>query len=269
MSFRRASCDFIRIGKTEPGTRLGEVALAERLQVSRTPVRAALEASGPARAGPAGRATGLFRRQREAAGAQGREASDGDGCRAAVPCDRPGSSLGKFPWMCLERDLMQRYDATRPIVQRVLARLSEVAAVQRKPGHGWRFLPTISDPQARGESYRYRMLIEPAGLLEPGFRCEPAWIDDMRRQHEQMLAMPWSDTASIALYEMNAVFHEGLAAGFAAIVTCWSPSSSRTGCGASPTTTGRTATSAWSSIAASILRFSSRSRRETKRPQPT
>ena len=24
--------------------------------------------------------------------------------------------------------------------------------------------------------------------------------------------MPWSDTASIALYEMNAAFHEGLAA---------------------------------------------------------
>ena len=107
---------------------------------------------------------------------------------------------------------MQRYDATRPIVQRVLTKLSEVAAVERKRGHGWRFQPTISDLQARAESYRYRLLIEPACLLEPDFRCDPAWIAEMRHRHEAMRAMPWSDTASIAFYEMNAAFHEGLAA---------------------------------------------------------
>jgi DNA-binding GntR family transcriptional regulator len=84
--------------------------------------------------------------------------------------------------------------------------------VQRKPGHGWRFQPIIADAQARDESYRYRMLIEPAGLLEPSFRLDPAWASVMRRRHQEMLAMPWSETASIALYEMNAAFHEGLAA---------------------------------------------------------
>src|SRR5215207_10604862 len=35
--------DFIRTEKLQPGTRLGEVVLAEHLQVSRTPVRAALK----------------------------------------------------------------------------------------------------------------------------------------------------------------------------------------------------------------------------------
>jgi len=80
-----------------------------------------------------------------------------------------------------ERDLMQRYGATRPVVQRVLTKLAEVAAVQRKPGHGWRFLPTISDPTARAESYRLRQIIEPAALLEPGYRLAPGWIDDIQR----------------------------------------------------------------------------------------
>jgi len=111
-----------------------------------------------------------------------------------------------------EFDLMQRYDATRPVVQRVLAKLAEVAAVQRKPGHGWRFQPIIADAKARDESYRYRMLIEPAGLLEPGFQLDPKWAAEMRRRHQDMMTMPWSPTASIALYEMNAAFHEGLAA---------------------------------------------------------
>jgi DNA-binding GntR family transcriptional regulator len=96
-------------------------------------------------------------------------------------------------------------------VQRVLTRLAEVAAVQRKPGHGWRFHPSISDSEARAESYRFRILIEPAALMEPTFRLDPGWAAEMRRRHEQMLEMPWNETASIALYEMNAAFHEGLA----------------------------------------------------------
>ena len=84
--------------------------------------------------------------------------------------------------------------------------------MQRKPGHGWRFQPIIADAQARAESYRYRILIEPAGLLEPDFRLDPAWAAEMRERHEETLRQPWKETASIALYEMNAAFHEGLAA---------------------------------------------------------
>jgi DNA-binding GntR family transcriptional regulator len=204
--------DVISREKLQPGTRLGEVALAERLQVSRTPVRAALKLLARRGLVRPGERRGYFVTERKPAEhkiARRPTVTDVDRLFLAIARDRRS---GKLPVDVSERDLMQRYDATRPIVQRVLTRLSEVAAVQRKPGHGWRFLPTISDPQARGESYRYRLLIEPAGLLEPGFRCEPAWIAEMRQQHEKMLAMPWSDTASIALYEMNAAFHEGLAA---------------------------------------------------------
>jgi DNA-binding GntR family transcriptional regulator len=204
--------DVIRMEKLEPGTRLGEVALAERLQVSRTPVRAALQLLARRGLVRPGERRGYFvanGKPSEHKVARRPMVTDVERLFLAIARDRRS---GRLPVDVSERDLMQRYDATRPIVQRVLTRLSEVAAVQRKPGHGWRFLPTISDPQARAESYRYRMLIEPAGLLEPGFRCEPAWIAEMRRHHEEMLAKPWSDTASIALYEMNAVFHEGLAA---------------------------------------------------------
>ncbi|MDQ8729257.1 FCD domain-containing protein [Bradyrhizobium sp. LHD-71] len=204
--------DFISKEKLEPGTRLGEVALAERLHVSRTPVRAALRLLGHRGLIRPGERRGYF--VANGAPAEHKVArrptvTDVDRLFLAIARDR---RAGKLPLDVSERDLMQRYAATRPIVQRVLTRLSEVAAVQRKPGHGWRFLPTISDPQARAESYRYRLLIEPAALLEPGFHCDPAWIAEMRRQHEEMMAMPWSDTASIALYEMNATFHEGLAA---------------------------------------------------------
>jgi DNA-binding GntR family transcriptional regulator len=125
----------------------------------------------------------------------------------------PAPRAGKLAEDVSEGDLIRRYNVTRATVQQVLVRLSEVAAVQRKPGHGWRFLPTISDPTARSESYRLRRIIEPAALLEPGYRLAPGWIGEMRQKHHDMMATPWNEASSIALYEMNAQFHEGLVAG--------------------------------------------------------
>jgi DNA-binding GntR family transcriptional regulator len=205
--------DLIRVEKLAPGTRLAEVALAERLQVSRTPVRAALKLLARRRLVRQGLRRGYF--VADAAPPAPRTttrptpADDTDRLFLAIARDRRS---GRLPVDVSERDLMQRYGATRAVVQRVLTKLAEIAAVQRKPGHGWRFQPIIADAAARHESYRYRLLIEPAGLLEPGFRLDPSWAAEMRRRHEDMMALRWSETASIALYEMNAAYHEGLAA---------------------------------------------------------
>jgi DNA-binding GntR family transcriptional regulator len=205
--------DVIRSDALAPGARLAEVALAERLQVSRTPVRAALRHLAQ---------RGLVQRGRRRGYVVGApppaarkppphpQPSEADRLFLAIARDR---RMQRLPEEVSEGDLMRRYGVTRPTVQRVLVRLGEVAAVQRKPGHGWRFLPTISDPQARAESYRFRRVIEPAALLEPGYRLAPGWIEEIRGRHQEVLATPWSDTASIALYEMNAQFHEGLIAG--------------------------------------------------------
>jgi DNA-binding GntR family transcriptional regulator len=211
---RQLSADILELIRAEqraPGTRLAEVALAERLQVSRTPVRAALKLLAQRKLVRQGAQRGYF----VASSASSRRAApakpvpaDSDRLFIAIARDR---RAGRLPEEVSERDLMQRYGASRPVVQRVLTRLSEVAAVARKPGHGWRFESSISDAAARAESYRFRLLIEPAAIMEPGFTLDPAWVAEMRRQHQEMLAKPWSETASIALYEMNAAFHEGLA----------------------------------------------------------
>jgi len=198
-----------------PGARLGEVALATRLRVSRTPVRAALAllaARGIVEhgGGEHGRGRGFF------------VAASARKTRAPAPVPAASERLflaiardrlaGRLPIEISEADLMRRYKVTRALLQRVLGKLAEVALVERKRGHGWAFLPTISDREARAESYRFRLLVEPAALREPGFHLDPGWAAEMRRRHEAMLAMPWRDTASVALFEMNADFHEGLAA---------------------------------------------------------
>jgi len=212
---RQLSADILELIRSEglaPGTRLAEVALAQRLQVSRTPVRAALRILAGRRLIRRGAARGYFVGDAPPAPDQmpARPAPEHtERLFLAIARDR---RAGRLPLDVSERDLMQRYGATRPLIQRVLAKLAEVAAVQRKPGHGWRFEPSIADADARAESYRFRLLVEPAGLLEPAFKLDANWAADMRRQHQAMLEASWNETSSISLFEMNAAFHEGLAA---------------------------------------------------------
>ena len=164
------------------------------------------EAFGPARAGPAGRATGLFRRQRQAGGAQGREAPDSDGCRASVPCDRPGSSLRPASRGCVgarSHAAIRRNAADRAAGARAIIRGG------RRPAEAGTRLALSADhfrsAGARGElslpacSSNRRACLSRASAANR--RGSTTCGDSMN----EMLAMPWSDTASIALYEMNAV----------------------------------------------------------------
>lgn len=204
--------DLLRADGLVAGDRVTELALTERLQVSRTPVRAALAhlaSLGVLRQ----RATGGYELARvPAAGEDLGVAVDADAddrLSLLIARDRMDGSL---PTEVSEADLMRRYGVSRTMIQRILGQLAEVALVERKPGHGWIFQQTLVDRAARQESYRFRLLIEPAALLEPGFRLDPAWIADMRRRHRGFLDEPWRETKSIALFETNAAFHEGLAA---------------------------------------------------------
>lgn len=94
----------------------------------------------------------------------------------------------------------------------MLARLQDLGLIQRRSGYGWEFIHEVRDPRSKAESFRFRMLIEPAALLEPGFALPPGWLEQMRQAHMDMLNAEWTETTSIALFEMNAKFHYDLCA---------------------------------------------------------
>lgn len=206
--------DLIRADAPAPGARLSELRLAELLQVSRTPVRAAL--CYLARHGVVHRAArGFTIAAPEAADRMRNALAAGTPDEATrlterLVADRQADTL---PAEVSESDLMRRYQTGRGPVQRALTQLAGLGAVERKVGHGWTFLPTRDSPAARRESLRWRMLVEPGALLEPGYRLDPAWVASIGERHARMLATPWDGSASIAFYEMNAAYHEGLAAG--------------------------------------------------------
>lgn len=199
----------IREDGLAPGSRLNESGTAKRLSVSRTPVRAAFDALSE---------RGVVRRlpnkglellavpepEPDAPATEGVERA-----LARIASDRHKRLLEDE---ISELEVMRRYEIGRLDAQRLLARLADLDMVERKPGYGWRFLHDPDDPDVREERYRFRLLIEPMGLLEPGFRIDPGWISDMRARHHETLAAPWSEDSPIGFFEMNAAFHEGLAA---------------------------------------------------------
>jgi DNA-binding GntR family transcriptional regulator len=194
------------------GARLNENQLAEQLGVSRTPVRAALEHLA---------ARGFVERQRN----RGVElvalppkprarapapAEDEDALVLRISRERQRGKLGDG---VTENELMDRYAVSRPALRQALERLADLGVIERKLGYGWRFVNDAWDASARHESYRFRMVIEPAAIREPDFALAPEWIARMREGHERFLAARWTEASSIAFFEMNAAFHEGIAAG--------------------------------------------------------
>jgi DNA-binding GntR family transcriptional regulator len=195
------------------GARLNENRLAEQFGVSRTPVRAALEhlAGRGFVARHRYRGVELVKvppkpRAKAATAAPGEE----DAVVVRIARDR---QRGKLPEHASEKELMNRYGLARPALRQTLERLTELGLVERKLGYGWRFVDDVWDAAVRHDSYRFRMTIEPAALREPGFSLAPQWLAHMRQDHEKFLSAPWTEASSIAFFEMNAAFHEGLAAG--------------------------------------------------------
>ncbi len=192
------------------GARLNENRLAAQLGVSRTPVRAALQhlaALGYVKRRPNVGVELVTLPPMPAPLAENAQANDELLLRIAR--DRQQQRLPDF---VSEAELMAIYGVSRPALRQTLGRLTDMGVVERKLGYGWRFASDGWDRKAREESYRFRLTIEPAAIREPGFALPAGWAEDMRARHEAFLRAPWTESSSVAFFEMNAGFHEGVAA---------------------------------------------------------
>lgn len=191
------------------GSLLNESDTARRLNVSRTPIRGAfdhLATLGAVRRHPH---RGIELIEISPPGADIGEDDLIETAMVRLAHDRESGALADT---LSEQGVMRAYGLSRPHAQQLLRRLAELEMVERKPGYGWRFLAPPRDPGAHDERYRFRLLIEPMGFLEPGFALSKTWIEIMRREHRETLSRPWREGSAVGFFEMNAAFHEGLAA---------------------------------------------------------
>jgi DNA-binding GntR family transcriptional regulator len=194
-----------------PGAWLSENALAQTFGVSRTPVRGALAVlsnRGLLNVVPR-RGYVLKRAVRD----QDLEpyadfASEDDKLVHRMAADR---FSGTLPDNVSETDLMRRYGVARGALARVLNGLVQDNVIERRSGHGWRFLPAVDASQVHEDSYRFRLLIEPACVLEPTFRLDKARAQRLRQTHVGLLSDGLENLNSIKFFELNAEFHEFVA----------------------------------------------------------
>jgi DNA-binding GntR family transcriptional regulator len=194
-----------------PGAWLSENALAQTFGVSRTPVRGALAVlskRGLLNVVPR-RGYVLKRAVRD----QDLEpyadfAGEDDKLVHRMAADR---FSGTLPDNVSETDLMRRYGVARGALARVLNGLVQDNVIERRSGNGWRFLPALDASQVHEDSYRFRLLIEPACVLEPTFRLDKARAQRLRQTHVGLLSDGLENLNSIKFFELNAEFHEFVA----------------------------------------------------------
>ncbi|WP_280171629.1 GntR family transcriptional regulator [Agrobacterium pusense] len=116
----------------------------------------------------------------------------------------------KIPAEVTEQMLRERYDLTKAQLNDILLRAAREGWAERKQGYGWRFLPVAKTAEAFEQIYRFRMLIEPAAMLEPEFRLDRAIIDEQRRIQMRMLDTDIERLPAERLLHNGALFHEEL-----------------------------------------------------------
>lgn len=116
----------------------------------------------------------------------------------------------RIPADITEQMLRDRYHLTRGQVADILLRAVRVGWAERKQGYGWRLLPVAKTPESFEQIYRFRMIIEPAGMLEPTFRLDRGVLADLRRIQERMLDSDIERLPAEQLLENGSHFHEEL-----------------------------------------------------------
>ena len=204
--------EWLRRRDLNPGDHVPEAPLTSAFKVSRTPIRAALailaEAGILAR-----RANRGYFLTRNLDSTQITLRPEEERLREKVLKDRLDRRLETG---LTAARLMRRYGIQRAQAQRLLERLARDGLVSLAHGARWHFHPSLDSPRSLDHAYRFRLIVEPASLLEPDFNLDNADVARMRRllsaqcapSKETELADP-SWVAS--MIDLDIAFHDLLA----------------------------------------------------------
>jgi DNA-binding GntR family transcriptional regulator len=204
--------EMVQTGQAPAGSHLRESIVAEEFQVSRSPVRDALQELTKLRVVSHRPNRGSFvlavpKKTLELA--RKRLARDDDGIVYREIAVRRLD--GKLSEMFSEADLGRQFRLSRAEVKRVVDRMAQEGWIERRPGYGWAFVPVLTTVASFDLSYRFRRTIEPAALLEPTFAPDPEAFARCRLEQRALLEGRVDGMDSIKLFGFGSRFHEVLA----------------------------------------------------------
>jgi len=205
--------EHVRTSRCPAGTHLGAQYLADLFSVSRIPVRAALLLLAEEGIVHSEYNRGFFL----AVDGENLPERESPNRELVTPWDDPLYYRLAEDWLggqieerVSENELMRRYSVTRTRLLKVLQRATEDLWVERLPGRGWRFLSVMVSQQAYEDGYRFRMIVEPAALLEPTFRLDKAALQELADQQISLLKGGFRKMSPTDLFSLNSQFHEVL-----------------------------------------------------------
>lgn len=119
---------------------------------------------------------------------------------------------GDLPLAFSEQLIRTRYGLTSAQLNAVLGRIANEGWAERKPGYGWEFSSMLITPDSLLQSYRLRVALEPAALLEPGYRLAPEVIERCRAAELHLLDGGIETDSADQLHERGVHYHESLVA---------------------------------------------------------
>jgi DNA-binding GntR family transcriptional regulator len=209
--------DLIKADALPAGSHLPAQLLADRLRVSRSPVNDALSLLAE---------KGILQRQPN----RGYFLVEPIRETVSVLADRLGldeSDLvtqvyfqiaddrlrGALPDEFSEALLKQRYGLTPAQLNAVLGRIANEGWAEKKPGYGWAFSSMLTTADSLLQSYRLRLALEPAALLEPGYHLPAHVIARCRAAEKHLLEGGIKTDTADQLHDRGVRFHESLVEG--------------------------------------------------------
>jgi len=205
--------DHIRANDLPRGQHLPSQALADACRVSRAPINSAfkfLQNMGVVRF-ESNRGYFLATDAKELAALKllVNEEADEDDAYFEIAEDRLS---GKLPAQVTESELMRLYRLPRSRLVRILNKISQEGWIERLPGHGWEFRPTLTDRSSYEAGYRFRATIESAAVLEPTFKVNRNAFREAREQQQALLDADLQKLSRAQLFKVNTELHETIVA---------------------------------------------------------
>jgi len=205
----RQIVEWLNETRPEPGTKVAAAELARRFEVSRSPVRTALQwlADRNVLQPESGRGF-LVSTLPVDLSALGLEAASDSQQQLYEQLVRD-LVQAQLADECSEAELMKHYGVERNLLLNVLQQLDREGVAQRKAGRGWQFKAVLNSRQAFAESYEFRKQLEPMAISSPGFRWSIEKAAPIRARQQALLDQGSADPGEI--FAANAEFHEFIA----------------------------------------------------------
>jgi len=195
--------------KLPPGTRLPSRKLAEVFKVSRTPVERALRLLEQHDI-VCNSETGGYEVRRAPISvspeALGAEPHSGDE-RLYMQLAEDHRS-GELPGRASENELIRRYGSNRATIVRIMQRAAAEGWTERLPGRGWAFIPLLTSDLTYEQICRYRIVVEPAAMLEPTFILDHQALEICRREQKALFESGGGGLSPVEIFESGSKFHQ-------------------------------------------------------------